>query len=310
MITLNEVERFIDYGKCLKISNGIIEALVTLDLGPRIISFGFVGGQNIMCDERVRLGEQCDKAYTDFFGEGRKWENFGGHRIWLSPESYPETYLPDDRPVAYEATDNGAVFIPLPDEEIGVAKTLEIKMEADKPSMQVIMKVKNITESNKDFAIWALSVCSEGGTLIVPMNTNDTDLLPNRIISVWPYTDMSNDRIYWGKKFVTLRQDSNAEEPIKLGFDLNCGTAYYVLGEDVLKKTYATNHPDGNYPDGGCSFETYTNECMLEFETLGELKTVAPNEASEHSEFWTLIKKPCEVDLKNDASIEEFLGKL
>ena len=310
MITLNEVESFIDYGKCLKISNGIIEAMVTLDLGPRIISFGFVGGQNIMCDERKRLGEQCDQAYTEFFGEGRKWENFGGHRIWLSPESYPETYLPDDRKVEYEATENGAVFIPLPDEEIGVAKTLEIKMEADKPSMQVIMKVKNITENNKDFAIWALSVCSEGGTLIVPMNTNDTDLLPNRIISVWPYTDMSSDRIYWGNKYVTLSQDNNAKEPIKLGFDLNCGTAYYVLGEDVLKKTYATNHPDGNYPDGGCSFETYTNDCMLEFETLGELKTVAPDETSEHSEVWTLIKKPCEVDLKNDASIEEFLSKL
>lgn len=310
MVTLNEIESFLDYGKCLKISNGIIEALVTLDLGPRIISFGFVGGQNIMCDERERLGGLCNEAYTEFFGEGRKWENLGGHRIWLSPESYPETYLPDDRPLAYEATENGAVFLPLPDEQIGIVKTLEVKMENDKPTMQVTMKVKNISDTPKEFAIWALSVCSEGGTLIVPTNTNDTGLLPNRTIAVWPYTDMNSDRIYWGQKYVTLRQDNTAIKPVKLGFDLNNGTAYYVLGEDVLYKNYPTNHPNGTYPDGGCSFETYTNDCMLEFETLGELKTVAPEEISEHSEVWTLVKKPCEIDFKNDDSIENFINKL
>lgn len=310
MVTVKEIESFLDYGKCVSISNGVIEALVTVDIGPRIISFGFSGGQNFMCDERKRLGFKQDSAYTEFFGEGRKWENLGGHRIWLSPESYPETYLPDDRPVKYEVTDCGAIFTPLEDTEVGVAKTLEVKMDPDDTNMQVKMQVKNISDKAKDFAIWALSVCTEGGTLIVPMNTNDTGLLPNRVVSVWPYTDMSNDRIYWGRKYVTVRQDNTATEPIKLGFDLNCGTAYYVLGDEILCKKYNTNHPDGVYPDGGCSFETYTNNCMLEFETLGELKTVAPGEICEHSEMWCLCHKPCEVDLKNDSSIDNLLSKI
>ena len=310
MITVKEIESFLDYGKCVSISNGKIEALVTIDIGPRIISFGYVGGQNFMCDERERLGHRVSPEYTEFFGEGRKWENLGGHRIWLSPESYPETYLPDDRAVSYEVTENGAVFTPLADTQVGVAKTLELKMDENDPSMQVSMRVKNISDAPKEFAIWSLSVCTEGGTLIVPMNTNDTDLLPNRIISVWPYTDMSSDRIYWGRKYVTVTQDSRAEEPMKLGFDLNCGTAYYVLGDEILRKNYKTNHPDGIYPDGGCSFETYTNNCMLEFETLGELNNVASGEESELVEKWTLCKKPCEVDLKNDKSIENMLQKI
>ena len=310
MVTVKEIESFLDYGKCVSVSNGVIEALVTVDIGPRIISFGYVGGQNFMCDERKRLGNKVSKEYTDFFGEGRQWENFGGHRIWLSPESYPETYLPDDRPVSYEATVDGAVFTPLADTQVGAQKTLILKMDENEAKMQVKMKVKNISEADKEFAIWSLSVCTEGGTLIVPMNTNDTDLLPNRIISVWPYTDMSNDRIYWGRKYVTVRQDSSAEEPMKLGFDLNCGTAYYVLGEEILRKNYKTNHPDGVYPDGGCSFETYTNNCMLEFETLGELNNVAPGEESELTEMWSLCKKPCEVDLKNDTSIENMISKI
>ena len=183
-------------------------------------------------------------------------------------------------------------------------------MDPDDANMQVKMQVKNISDKNKEFAIWALSVCDRDGTLIIPMNTNDTGLLANRIISVWPYTDMSNDRIYWGKKYVTLRQDKQYTQPIKLGFDLNCGMAYYVKADEILYKKFNTNHPNGTYPDGGCSFETYTNENMLEFETLGELKTVAPNETSSHTEHWSLCKKPCEVDFKNDASIDNLLSKI
>lgn len=310
MVTLKEIESFKDYGKCVSLSNGTIEAIVTVDIGPRIISFGFSGSQNFMCADREGLGAMTDKAYTDFFGENTKWESLGGHRIWLSPESYPETYTPDNKPVKYEATENGAVFYKNDDIEIGARISLELKMDADDTNMQVIMKIQNISEKEKEFAIWALSVCAQNGTLIIPMNTNDTGLLPNRSISVWPYTDMSDERIYWGKKYVTVNQSPKAQGPAKLGFDLNCGNAFYVLGDEIFAKRYDTNHPNGNYPDGNCSFETYTNNCMLEFETLGELKKVAPQETSVLTEVWSLCKKPCEVDFKNDASIDNLLSKI
>lgn len=311
MVNVKEIESYKEYGKCVSISNGVIEAYVTVDIGPRIIKFGYVDGANFMNDDRTLLGgKPMDKPYTDFFGEGRRWENLGGHRIWLSPESYPETYLPDDRAVAYEVTENGALFTPLADSEVGVQKTIEIKMDADDANMQVIMTVQNIADKPQEFAIWALSVCSRDGDLIIPMNTNDTGLLPNRIISVWPYTDLSDNRIYFGSKYVTVHQDRTATIPAKLGFDLNSGTAYYVLGEDVLCKKYDTNHPDGKYPDGGCSFETYVCGEMIEFETLGELRKLEKGEVSEHIEQWSLCKKPCEVDFKDDASIDNMLEKI
>ena len=310
MIKKTEISSFMDYGKVVCISNGIIEALVTLDLGPRVISFGFLGSQNFMCAEREELGGLGDKAYTDFFGEGRKWENLGGHRIWLSPESYPETYTPDDKPVKYEPTSNGAVFYKADDTEIGAKISIELKMDDDDANMQITMKVQNASNAPKDFAIWALSVCAKNGTMLIPMNTNDTGLLPNRTIAVWPYTDMSNDRIYWGKKYVTLTQKTDDRSPIKLGFDLNGGKVYYVLNDEVFCKTYETLHPDATYPDGGCSFETYTNHNFIEIESLGELKDVAKGETSELTECWTLCKKPCDVDFRNDASIDDFLKEI
>ena len=310
MVSIREIDSFKNYGKCLCVSNGTIEAYVTVDIGPRIIRFGYVGGQNIMCSNRDAFPPKDDKEFTDYFGEGKKWENLAGHRIWVSPEAYPDTYYPDLEPVDYEITEYGAIFTPAEEKENGVAKTLEIKMDPDDANMQVIMKVKNISDKAKKFSVWGLSVSEKGGCLIIPMNTKDTGLLSNRIISVWPYTDMSSDRIYWGKKYVTLRQDENAAEPIKLGFDLDCGTVYYCLNDDIFCKRFDTKHPYAEYPDGGCSFETYTNENMIEVESLSELKSVQPGEISELTESWSLCKRPCEIDFRNDSSIENMLSKL
>lgn len=310
MIEKKIIDSYKAYGRVLSLSNGVIEAYVTLDVGPRIIRFGYVGGQNFMRDERSAFEPKSDKEFTDFFGEGTKWENFGGHRIWLSPESYPETYIPDSAPVEYELTENGAVFTPKACKPIGAAFRLELKLDADDANMQVNMRVTNIGNTEKRFAIWGLTVSAQNGTLIIPMNTNDTGLLSNRIISVWPYTDMSDKRIYWGKKYVTLSQDNAAETPIKLGFDLNCGSAYYCLNGEVFCKHYDTEHPNADYPDGGCSFETYTNDQFIEIESLGRLNTVKPGETVENTESWSLMKQPCDVDFKNDGSIDELFSKL
>ena len=310
MVKVKEIESYKAYGKCVSISNGVIEAYVTVDLGPRIIRFGYVDGQNIMQSNREEFGEKTDEKFEAHFGKGKKWENFGGHRIWISPESYPETYVPDSDKVNYEITANGAVFTPLAEKANGVAKSLEIKMDPDDTNMQVIMRVKNIGDKNKKYAIWGLTVSEKNGTVIVPMNRNDTGLLPNRILSVWPYTDMSDSRIYWGKNYVTVTHDPKATQHLKLGFGINGGTVYYVLGDDVFCKKYDTNHPDGIYPDGGCSFETYCCNIFTEVESLGELKDVKPGETTTLIESWSLCKKENNVDFRNDDSIENLLSNI
>lgn len=309
MIEKKIIESYKDYGRVVCLSNGVIEAYVTVDLGPRIIRFGYAGSQNFMRDDRSAFEIKQDKEYTDFFGEGKKWENLGGHRVWISPESYPDTYLPSDNPVEYEFTDVGAIFRGSPCISAGIQLTLEIKLDDDDANMQVLMRVKNISSAEKRFAIWGLTVSAQGGTLVIPMNTNDTGLLPNRIIAVWPYTDMSDNRIYWGKKYITVRQD-NFVQPIKLGCDLNCGSTYYCLNGEIFRKHYDTGHPNAEYPDGGCSFETYTNNEFIEIESLGILNTVKPGETVENTESWSLYKQPCNADFKNDNEIDCMLSKL
>lgn len=310
MVNVNVIENYKDYGKVVAITNGIIEAYVTVDIGPRIIRFGYVGSQNVMNDDRTALGCLEDDKYHAFFGDGRRWESFGGYRVWVTPEGYPETYTPDDRPVAYEVVGDSVVFTALPDEEVGILKTVTIKMDADSANMSVNAKVKNISGKEKEFAVWVISVCAANGNLVIPMNTKDTGLLHNRAISIWPYTDLSDSRLYFGKKYVVVSQDVNATCPCKLGFDLDDGTVHYVLGDDVFTKRYDAKHGELPYPDGDCSFETYTNKVMIEVESLSDIKKVPDGGYNEITEYWSLAKKPCEVDFKNDASIAEFIDKI
>ena len=301
---------FKNYGSCIKLSNGIIEAVVTIDIGPRIVYFGFVGKENIMNSAKDEFGETNNEKFDNHFYKGATWRNYGGHRLWVSPEKEPDTYYPDCKPVSYTITDNGVILTP--DEQIENKRALqvELSMHDNEPVMDVTHVLKNTSDTVQDIAPWALSVCERGGVLIVPMNTNNTGLLHNRVMSIWPYTDPQDKRLFLGKKYVTLIQDPQNEDCMKLGFDLNVGRAFYVLGNSVFEKKYYPNHPNGRYPDGGVSMETYNCGLFIEIETLGEQKQMQTGEEVSHKETWIMHKKPCSFDPKNDSSVDNFVNKL
>src|SRR5437588_13041305 len=77
---------------CYRISNGEVELIVTTDVGPRVIRYGSVGGQNLFKEFTAQLGKSGEK----------KWQPRGGHRVWAAPEIQPITYALDNGPVKYE----------------------------------------------------------------------------------------------------------------------------------------------------------------------------------------------------------------
>src|SRR5215471_7209941 len=80
------------WDNCLRLTGGEVELVVTLDVGPRVIRLGKVGGQNLF------------KEFDDQMGKtsGSEWLAFGGHRFWHAPEVFPRTYTPDFEPVDYQ----------------------------------------------------------------------------------------------------------------------------------------------------------------------------------------------------------------
>ena len=52
-----------NYGKCVVISNGIAEAFVTTDLGPRVIKYNLIGEKNIFFED---VNRQVFKSNDEF----------------------------------------------------------------------------------------------------------------------------------------------------------------------------------------------------------------------------------------------------
>lgn len=296
MITVKETNYSV-FGKCAVISNGKTEVYVTLDIGPRIIRYAVCGKENMMWENTELNATANGSDFDALFYEGAEWKIYGGHRMWLSPESKPRSYYPDNEPVDYEILENG--IITKPKKQIGNQVRYEITVTMSE-SGEVTVKhvVYNENAFDIECAIWGLSVTDQNGLLALPVTQRDTGLLSNRTMSLWPYTKMNDQRVYWGEKFITLQQDPNATCAFKIGLSNEDAFALLYNHDCLMVKKFDYN-PNATYPDGGACFEAYTSNLFLESESLGALVKLAPGECTEHNEYWTLfdnVKRPANND--------------
>jgi len=288
MVEVKKVE-YMGWENCYKISNGKIEAVVTTDVGPRIIHFGFEGGKNVFCvveDQAGKVG-------------GDEWRIYGGTRLWHSPEAMPRSYFPDNHKIDFEIVENGIVLKQPTETTTFLQKTIELKFHPTEAEAYVTYKIKNNGLFEVKFAIWALSVMAPGGVEVMPVPKIDTGLLPSYPLVMWPYTKLNDHRVLWGEDFIILRQDKNCKPPFKIGYPNLDGWACYLNDGNLFIKQY--KHIDGaEYPDFGCSYETYTTDFMLEMETLSPLYTVAPGKEISHLEVWQLKKVDATIENEED----------
>jgi len=301
-----------NYGNCVRLSNGIIEAVITLDCGPRIIRFSFIGKDNFMFEDINRDVSVNGEVVEAVFGKGSEWFIYGGHRMWLSPEDMPLSYYPDNEQVICNEIKNGVDLIAPVQRVNEVQFRFEITMKTEKTNLEIKHYVTNTGNNTRNNAIWGLTVLGKGGLEVIPQPLYDTGLLANRVISLWPYSDMSDERVYFGKKYITLKQDKNISSAFKFGINNIRNWAAYFNHDSMFIKKYHCN-PEGKYPDYGTSFETYTNKHFLEMESLGELTDITPGSTLFHSEEWELvdnIKRPNEKDeVTIDALVKVYIEK-
>ena len=304
MVSIKEV-KYKNYGKCLAISNDFMEVLVTVDIGPRIIKCNLKNKENMMFEDVER---NFSNDVSSMFGEGKTWYTYGGHRIWLSPEGFPETYYPDNEKVLYSTFQNGAEFMPPVQEVTGIQISVKLEMSEDKPEITLTHKITNAKKTYMKGAVWCLSVMAQGGTALVPQPTEDTGLLPNRTLVMWPYSRFTDSRLTVCDKYITVSQDVNATDAFKLGINNTSGYSAYINKGQALVKYI--EYMDGiEYPDGGCSTEVYTNNLFEELESISPLYVLAPDDSMVHVEKWTL-KDGIEINEKTDEALAKVAEKL
>jgi len=263
-----------------RVSNGEIELIVTGDVGPRVIRFGFVGGQNLFKEFPDQLGRSGEE----------KFQLRGGDRVWKAPEDPVATWAPDNVPVTIQVTTTGLIAREPIEPLTNLQKEIEISMAPSGTGVTVSHRITNHSLFALEFAPWALTMMAQGGTAVTgfpPRGKHPINLEATNPLVMWAYTDLADPRWKFTKKYMMLRQDPKNSEAQKLGLFNPDTWAAYVLNHEVFVKR-ASSDPKKTYPDFGCSFETFTNNDFLEIETLGPLTKVLPGQTVEHVEHWGL----------------------
>ena len=271
-----------------RISNDTVQLVVSTEVGPRILSYGFCGGENEFHEIPEHSGRGGDRIFRIY----------GGHRLWVSPE-VARTYYPDNVPVSVRRHDESFIFTaPSESEPPGTSlqKEIEIRLAGTGSRVTVTHRIRNLGRRATKMAPWALSVMAGGGKAILPLPprapVSSDRLLPEGVLALWSYTDLADPRWRIGTKYIQLYQDGNSASKFKEQmtgiFNPFGWGAYFRNGHLFVKK--ARVETGAKYPDFGCNFEIYTDSHSLELESLGPLRNLKPGETAEHIEYWWLFK--------------------
>jgi hypothetical protein len=268
-------------------SNGVVELMVTADVGPRIISYGFCNGENLLHEVEEDAGKTG----------GSEFRLYGGHRLWVSPE-VERTYYPDNAPVTVSQYGKATRFTARPEElppGTRLQKELEIELAATGSQVRITHRVINHDKHSTTLAPWSPTMMREGGRTILPLSPRiamDKDhYLSVGVFGIWSYTDFADPRWVLGTAYIQLRQAANPQGRFKeqMGGIYNAAGwgAYFRQGYLFVKRAAVMS--GAQYPDFGCNFEVFTNPEFIELETLGPLVELQPGEVVEHVERWWLF---------------------
>lgn len=286
---------FLDFD-CAALENEHLSLLVTQSVGPRIISLRLNGGGNLFAELPDFVTKRPD---------GKDFHFRGGHRLWHAPESMPRTYALDNEPVEIIQTGDSLSVTQQVEAETGIEKSMRISLTRDKAQVILHHTLTNRGLWSIECAPWAITQFKTGGVAILPQWSGQTDLLPNRSLALWPYTNIASPHVTWGNEYILVRAET--QPPFKVGFPNPRGwLAYWLEGTLFVKR--AAYDPQSSYYDHGSSSECYCNSHFLELETLAPIGELEPGASVTHIETWELyadVERPTD-----EAGVKRIVSEL
>jgi hypothetical protein len=279
MVAIEKID-YRGWANSWRVTNGEVELVVTGDVGPRVMRYGFAGGQNFFKEFAGQMGKTGEDA----------WQPRGGHRVWIAPEDIVKSYAPDNAAVAIQMQGDAMVCTGAVEALTGMEKKITVRMAAAGTAVELIHEVRNAGAEPYYLAPWILTMFAQGGSGIhgfPPRGTHPEMLEPTNPLVMWAFTHLDDPRWQLSRKYLVLRQDPENPNPQKLGTYNRHTWGAYLLNDELFVKRYEAIAAPAAYPDFGCTFETFTNADILELETLGPMTTLAPGQSVSHTERWT-----------------------
>lgn len=262
-----------NYGECLFADNGLLEIGIPLTFGIRIGHLSFVGEKNVFYEQP-----------KDVITEG--WNVYGGHRLWIAPECEAD-YVPDDAPIKFVIGDDSVEVVQKATAPLRVEKRIILRLDGDR--VHVTHKIRNRGFKPITCALWGVSSLAGGGIEHIDLHRREGGLNPLYRLSVWDHTSLGDPRVAFERDRITVTH-LPIDGKVKIGIGHPIPSVRYTVGGCVFTKQYEVVE-GGKYPDGGVSYETYTDSSMVEMESLSPLKTLLPLCSAEHREIWSLCRE-------------------
>lgn len=268
-----------NWGRVLWITHGMMQIGVALDFGIRVVHLSCIDCENLFYEQP----SDCSDGFTTDGG----WRLYGGHRLWLAPESNA-SYFPDNTPVHYTVDGNTIAFEQDPDSMLHVRKRLSLCFEPD-GSVRVIQQIENLSDQTIRGAAWGVNTLDAGGTAQIYFATDKIgDFNPTRVLSLWSDTSLGDPRLRFEKDQLTATY-MPFDDYLKIGLYCRPGCATFCNKGQRLTLTFEAK-PFDVYPDNGCNFELYMCRQFTELESLGEMTVMLPGQCAVHEEVWRIEK--------------------
>ena len=265
------------------LKHGSIELDYLSTAGPRIVGLRFNGSENLLAGvPQISL----PTPWGDY-------HYIGGHRLWYAPEGMPRSYVPDGDGLDVEEIAGGVILQGKQEPGTGICKRVEITFHPEKPQLTLKHTLVNAGLWDVELAPWAITMFRLGGVAVLPFQAtqvNMDDLLPNRRISLWPYSKINDPRLRFEDDFILISAKFGL--PLfKIGaFNPRGWLAYWNSGV-LFRKTFDVQ-PDAVHPDYGRNAEIYCDEHFIELESLSPLGRLGVGASVSHTETWDLYDAP------------------
>lgn len=270
-----EQTEFLGWREAYRLRLGEAEMVVVTEIGPRILSLTVNDGPNLLFVDQETAGQGQGDAL---------WHIYGGHRIWIAPET-EDTYTLDNAPCEAQISDGRLTVIAPIASQTKLQKRLTIAAQKDR--FVVEQGVRNTSHMLRTGSVWSLTCVEPEGVITFPWGQEGAwDL--KKIVYWHRWIDHESDvnSQQWQPGADLFRVVPTGEEG-KVGTSSPEGWVALCREDATFVKSY-DQIPGARYPDENTSLQVYTCERFIEMETLSPLGIIYPGTEVVHQEVWTV----------------------
>jgi hypothetical protein len=279
---------------CYRLASASLEAMVVPAIG-RIMQIRRIGDEAGVLWENRALDGQMPRPNSG------TWANFGGDKCWPAPQSdwprvlghdWPPPATFDASPLEATVTDTGLLLKSQVDPAWGVRVVRHVELDLAAPVMRVRTEFRKATGKPVRVGIWTIAQFADPACVAIELPTG----------SRFPegYTLLSRpepEGLAVNGRLLTFVR--HPQKFVKVGSD--AAAVVWVGPSSVV--LMQSEFIAGEYPDGGCRVEVYTNpgeQKYVELETLGPLVNLEAGQIIEHTTTYT-VRARTTADARDEA---------